>query len=330
MVGLKPSDVPPPLGVKMASAGAAACVADLFTFPLDTAKVRLQIQGEMKGVDGIRYRGVFGTISTMIRTEGPKSVYNGLVAGLQRQVCFASVRIGLYDNVKDLYTGGKDKAGIVARILAGCTTGAMAVSFAQPTDVVKVRFQAQVNLDGVARRYSGTMQAYKHIFQNEGLRGLWKGAIKGVPFRTSDPEMIHYCTVIGLCGFFRDATQHHEKRTGQLHGAGHVRPDQGGHPQAQTAVRQPSLSFCVCVWGRLCHHGDRFARGRSEDQIHELSPRSVQECHQLRLDHDDQRGADGFLQRVCALISKAGIMERCHVCLFRTNQESHDGHKEED
>lgn len=43
MVGLKPSDVPPPLGVKMASAGAAACFADLVTFPLDTAKVRLQV-----------------------------------------------------------------------------------------------------------------------------------------------------------------------------------------------------------------------------------------------------------------------------------------------
>ncbi|XP_031132595.1 mitochondrial brown fat uncoupling protein 1 [Sander lucioperca] len=180
MVGLKPSDVPPPLGVKMASAGAAACVADLFTFPLDTAKVRLQIQGEMKGVEGIRYRGVFGTISTMIRTEGPRSLYNGLVAGLQRQVCFASIRIGLYDTVKDFYTGGKDKPGVLVRILAGCTTGAMAVSFAQPTDVVKVRFQAQMNLDGVARRYTGTMQAYKHIFQNEGIRGLWKGTLPNI------------------------------------------------------------------------------------------------------------------------------------------------------
>lgn len=59
--------------------------------------------------------------------------------------------------------------------MAGCTTGAMAVSFAQPTDVVKVRFQAQVNLTGVARRYTGTMQAYKHIFNHEGIRGLWKG-----------------------------------------------------------------------------------------------------------------------------------------------------------
>lgn len=65
---------------------------------------------------------------------------------------------------------------VLIRILAGCTTGAMAVSFAQPTDVVKVRFQAQMNLNSVARRYSGTMQAYKHIYQNEGFRGLWKGA----------------------------------------------------------------------------------------------------------------------------------------------------------
>lgn len=44
MVGLKPSDVPPPLAVKVLSAGTAACIADLVTFPLDTAKVRLQVQ----------------------------------------------------------------------------------------------------------------------------------------------------------------------------------------------------------------------------------------------------------------------------------------------
>lgn len=164
----------------MASAGLAACWADIVTFPLDTAKVRLQIQGEKTAVGGIRYRGVFGTISTMIKTEGPRSLYNGLVAGLQRQMCFASIRIGLYDNVKNFYTGGKDNPSVLIRILAGCTTGAMAVSFAQPTDVVKVRFQAQMNLDGVARRYTGTMQAYRHIFQNEGMRGLWKGTLPNI------------------------------------------------------------------------------------------------------------------------------------------------------
>ncbi|XP_063802571.1 mitochondrial brown fat uncoupling protein 1 isoform X1 [Pseudophryne corroboree] len=183
MVGLRPSDIPPTPAVKFIGAGTAACIADLFTFPLDTAKVRLQIQGEsavIGAVNGIRYKGVFGTISTIIKTEGPKSLYNGLVAGLQRQMSFASIRIGLYDTVKLFYTNGKEKAGIGSRILAGCTTGALAVTVAQPTDVVKVRFQAQVNLRGVKKRYNGTLAAYKTIAKEEGMRGLWKGTFPNV------------------------------------------------------------------------------------------------------------------------------------------------------
>lgn len=52
----------------------------------------------------MEYRGVLGTLSTMVRTEGPRSLYSGLAAGLQRQMSFASIRIGLYDSVKQLYT----------------------------------------------------------------------------------------------------------------------------------------------------------------------------------------------------------------------------------
>lgn len=66
-------------------------------------------------------------------------------------------------------------ASIVSRLLAGCTTGAMAVAFAQPTDVVKVRFQAQVRQPDGIRRYNGTIDAYRTIARKEGVRGLWKG-----------------------------------------------------------------------------------------------------------------------------------------------------------
>ena len=37
----------PPLSVQLLTAGSAACVADIFTFPLDTAKVRLQVSTAM-------------------------------------------------------------------------------------------------------------------------------------------------------------------------------------------------------------------------------------------------------------------------------------------
>lgn len=65
--------------------------------------------------------------------------------------------------------------GIGTRLLAGCTTGAMAVAVAQPTDVVKVRFQAQVSAGAGNKRYQGTMDAYRTIAKEEGFRGLWKG-----------------------------------------------------------------------------------------------------------------------------------------------------------
>lgn len=79
--------------------------------------------------------------------------------------------------------------GVGTRLLAGCTTGAMAVVFAQPTDVVKVRFQAQVHLSesSSVKRYSRTIDAYKTIARDEGVKGLWKGKIKwGNNIRNND------------------------------------------------------------------------------------------------------------------------------------------------
>ncbi|XP_032905918.1 mitochondrial brown fat uncoupling protein 1 [Amblyraja radiata] len=183
MVGLKPSIVPPTPGVRFLSAGTAACIADLITFPLDTAKVRLQIQGEAASCHGstsIKYRGVLGTVVTMVRTEGPLSLYSGLVAGLQRQMSFASIRIGLYDSVKQFYSRGNDHASIGTAALAACTTGGLAVALAQPMDVVKVRFQAQKNIQGARKRYNGTLQAYKSIAKEEGVQGLWKGTFPNI------------------------------------------------------------------------------------------------------------------------------------------------------
>ncbi|KAM6907545.1 dicarboxylate carrier UCP2-like [Xenentodon cancila] len=205
MVGFGPAEVPPSAAVKFVGAGTAACVADLLTFPLDTAKVRLQIQGEARAteargkVPAVKYRGVFGTVITMVRTEGPLSLYSGLVAGLQRQMSFASIRIGLYDSAKQFYTRGSDHVGIGSRLLAGCTTGAMAVALAQPTDVVKVRFQAQAQSREHARCYNGTIDAYKTIAKEEGVRGLWKGTAPNVA-----RNAIVNCTELVTYDFIKD------------------------------------------------------------------------------------------------------------------------------
>ena len=61
------------------------------------------------------------------------------------------------------------------RIAAGSATGTMAILAAQPTDVVKVRMQAEVILPGQKSRYNGVIDAYTTIAKTEGMRGLYKG-----------------------------------------------------------------------------------------------------------------------------------------------------------
>lgn len=52
-----------------------------------------------------QYEGLVGTMSTIVRQEGVRSLYNGLSAGLQRQCAFVSVRLGLYETTKEFYQG---------------------------------------------------------------------------------------------------------------------------------------------------------------------------------------------------------------------------------
>lgn len=96
-------------------------------------------------------------------------------------------------------------AGIGSRLLAGSTTGALAVAVAQPTDVVKVRFQAQARA-GSGRRYQSTVEAYKTIAREEGIRGLWKGVYWVLAFLSS-PPFSHTLGSHKLSFLYRDLSQ---------------------------------------------------------------------------------------------------------------------------
>jgi len=99
----KTTTTPPkiPIGVQMLTGGIAGSIAEIATIPLDTAKVRLQIQGsQLKPGEVAKYKGLLNCVAKVAREEGVSFLYKGLGAGLQRQMVFASLRIGLYDSVK--------------------------------------------------------------------------------------------------------------------------------------------------------------------------------------------------------------------------------------
>lgn len=97
---------------------------------------------------------------------------------------FASVRLGMYDTVKGAYqtilNENPDSLNIMGRVLAGLTTGALAVIVGQPTEVVKIRFQAQKRIPGTSLKYTSTPATYRKIGREEGIRGLWKGATPNI------------------------------------------------------------------------------------------------------------------------------------------------------
>ncbi|CAN0926399.1 Mitochondrial uncoupling protein 1 [Linum grandiflorum] len=164
-----------------ASSAFAACFAEICTIPLDTAKVRLQLQKSAVSGDVLtapKYNGMLGTVATIAREEGAASLWKGIIPGLHRQCLFGGLRIGLYDPVKNFYVG-PDFVGDVPlskKILAALTTGAVGISIANPTDLVKVRLQSEGKLaPGVPRRYSGAINAYSTIVKQEGVRALWTG-----------------------------------------------------------------------------------------------------------------------------------------------------------
>lgn len=91
---------------------------------------------------------------------------------------YGGLRIGLYEPVKTLFVG-KDYTGEISlgtKILAGATTGALGIAVANPTDLVKVRMQAEGKLPpGVPKKYPSAVAAYGIIARTEGIAALWTG-----------------------------------------------------------------------------------------------------------------------------------------------------------
>ena len=104
-----------------------------------------------------------------------RALYNGIIPGLQRQMAFSAIRIGAYETVKQKYVQISGAEGTLTllgvRIAAGVTTGTIAILSAQPTDVVKIRMQAELIKPGEKSRYNGVMHAYKTVFKEEGIAG---------------------------------------------------------------------------------------------------------------------------------------------------------------
>jgi Mitochondrial carrier protein len=162
-------------------AGASATLSAAATSPLDVCKIRAQIREEgtsssrLFGQNNGRRVSLAAIARGVVRHEGLGGLYKGMSASALREMTFSGTRFAVYEPLRRLL-GGSDSAKETShwhRILAGLASGAISATIWNPTDVLKVRLQADV--DGT--RYRSLRHAVATIFKMEGVRrGFYLGA----------------------------------------------------------------------------------------------------------------------------------------------------------
>eukprot|EP01132_Coremiostelium_polycephalum_P009881 gene9881-12122_t len=175
--------------------GVAGMIASAITHPVDSLKVRMQLQGELEGTGSTaasststsatagtstnKPRGTLKMISHIHQTEGLFTLYKGLSASLLRQATYTTTRFGLYGVIKDLLTKENKSFPFHKKILVGMISGAGGAIVGTPADVIMVRMQADGNLKNPEQRrnYKGAINGLYRITKEEGLFSLWKGCM---------------------------------------------------------------------------------------------------------------------------------------------------------
>ena len=134
------------------------------------------------GEEHLKKISVFSMLSihhTPYNTKPPKN--------LQRESTYSSVRMGIYEPIKDVLLAGMGTPNLpsgdgkkkqpdppVVKFAASFLSGAIGSALFNPVDLVKVRFQS--NLPSDPMPYDGkVVRAFSTIYSERGLSGLYSG-----------------------------------------------------------------------------------------------------------------------------------------------------------
>jgi hypothetical protein len=156
-------------------AGAASgLAARVVTYPADTVKARLQVQGAaalratQQGRVGARpYSGTLDAARTMLLNEGPPSLYRGFAAVMVGVLPANAVYFGSYELSRRLVPRGW---GVGADVATGAIAQLAAGLVYTPIDIIKERLQVQALMGG-AYKFRGPLEALRSLLAEGGSGG---------------------------------------------------------------------------------------------------------------------------------------------------------------
>ena len=149
--------------------------------PMDVCKIRLQAQKNRKKISGNvfkpKYTGLYQTAGCIIKEEGVRYLYKGLMPTIIRQGSNQALSLSGYSFMKNSWKDKthQDKLSPFHHLLFGGISGSFGPLLNCPFDVAKTRLQQQVYSKGIQNQYNSVLGTIVKIYKNEGLRALWKG-----------------------------------------------------------------------------------------------------------------------------------------------------------
>jgi solute carrier family 25 (mitochondrial oxoglutarate transporter), member 11 len=118
------------------------------------------------------------SLSQMLQKSGGiMGLYDGLSAGVLRQVFYATSRLGLFETFRDLLHDYRGKTDFASRVGIGAVTGGMAAYISCPMEVCVVRMSNDGILPTEQRKnYSSVFDVAGRIIKEEGVLSFWNGS----------------------------------------------------------------------------------------------------------------------------------------------------------
>ena len=165
----------PPLVVNFATAGLGGIAGWVVVHPFNTVAVRMNLASS-SGAPGVAAPSFFPFLRSTIQKNGVLNLYQGLSAGITRQIFYATSRFGIFEVLRDELAKHRPM-DLWGRLLTGCVSGGIAAFISCPAEVTLVRISNDSTLPVEKRRnYSGVVNAFSRILREEGPRAFLSGS----------------------------------------------------------------------------------------------------------------------------------------------------------
>ncbi|CAI4060909.1 hypothetical protein SUVZ_05G0650 [Saccharomyces uvarum] len=162
-----------------AIAGALSGVlSGILVCPFDVAKTRLQAQGLQNiSHQSQHYKGFFGTFATIFKDEGAAGLYKGLKPTILGYIPTLMIYFTVYDFSRKYSVDIFPHSPFLSNASSAITAGAISTVATNPIWVVKTRLMLQTGIGEYSTHYKGTIDTFKKIIQQEGVKALYAGLV---------------------------------------------------------------------------------------------------------------------------------------------------------